>query len=128
MTLHLRRLFGCELRYIEYVSAAFAVVWGGWLSLPVIDFGRPAYLVMAAIAPQWVWGSLFVITGGLLWWALATDRRWWRKLALTMLFVLWLAVGVCLGLSNLSSTAFTTYFYIAAIHGFAQMRLGRVDR
>lgn len=101
------------------------MLWGALLIYPdLIDYGRDTYRIMAAFAPAWGWGLALSFGALLLLWSLFTFRHQWRMRSLTILFLLWLTVGVCLGLPNPHLTGFSTYFFVAAIAGIAHARAG----
>lgn len=123
----MHRLFIKEVRIVEIVSAIFAMLWGTWFVVGMVDYARPAFAVMASLAPYWLWGGTIALCGATHAFALFTERRWLRRRCLRALFVCWLAVGLALGLPNIYSSGFFTYFYIAIIHAIFYIRLVRRD-
>lgn len=121
------RWFVAEVRIIEWVSAIFAFLWGIWFCVGMVDYDRPAYALMATIAPYWVWGGIVASYGLALAICLYMEYRKVRKRVLRSLFLIWLGVGLCLGLPNPYSSGFFTYFYVATIHGIAYIRLVNRD-
>lgn len=123
----LRRWFGSEARVFEWICAAYNIGWGLWLCNPAIDFGRPSYLVLAAVAPQWVWGSIIAALGIMQAIAIGRENRNWRRnVALTQSGV-WLVVALALGLYNVYSTALMSYFWIATLHIAIWIRLAAIQ-
>lgn len=118
----------CDCRAYEYALAIYSMAWGAQLAWPgFVDFTRSAYRVMAAFAPSWAWGALVALAGTLLMWSLYTRRQWWRKRSLSALFILWLAVALCLGIPNWRGTGLLTYFFVAAVVAVAHTRVGHVQ-
>lgn len=123
----LRRLFGPEPKIVEYLLGWMAITWGLWLCNPRIDFSRNAYQVLAVLAPQMVWGLMIAALGAFMLYAIYSGKRRCRKYALFSLFVIWSIIAFGLGLANIYSTALTTYFWIAAIHGALWLRMAGME-
>lgn len=117
-------LFGCELRYVEYLLGSLAISWGGWLLMPWNAFpSTPTFATMHAIAPEEVWGSGLVLGGGFLIFGLLRMSYRMRRQALICLFLMWLAVWLALLLGNWRSTATAVYFHAAVFCAMAYLRL-----
>ena len=111
MIRHVERLFGCELRYAEYILSLQAVLWGLWVGFP---WSRPAEIVLGGVA---------VVFGGALFSALRGERRQLRRWCCFALFVMWLLVAIEMLRSRPGSSDFPAYFGYSALCLFAYLRL-----
>jgi len=111
MIRHVERLFGCELRYAEYILSGQAVLWGLWVGFP---WSRPAEIVF---------GGAAVAFGGTLFAALRGERRQLRRWCCFALFVMWLLVAIEMLRSRPGSSDFPAYFGYSALCLFAYLRL-----
>lgn len=107
MIRHIERLFGCELRYAEYILAAQAALWGVWI-LPASRIGL---------------GGLMIAVGGLLWVALRNEWRPLRRRMCFSLFVLWLLVAIASLIADPRSSTFPLHIGYAGLCLFAYLRL-----
>jgi hypothetical protein len=125
MIRQIEKLFGCELHYAEYILAGVAVLWGVWLLNPWgVSFGTTkTFQIMAAMAPEEVWGGALALTGLTLIYGLRRDLRWLRRRACFYLFVLWLLVAVATLIANPLSSAFPSYLGYSCLCLFAYLRL-----
>jgi len=103
------------------------MTWGLWLCNPRIDFTLEAYAVLAMMAPQHAWGGTIAALGLVQMIALYRENRKWRKYVLCAQLTIWLLVAFGLGIRNFYSTALTTYFWIAILHGVFWLRLAGSD-
>lgn len=53
----------CQCRAEEYHCAGMSILWGAWLLLPMRTFLIPSYALFAKLAPEWLWGAIFLTWG-----------------------------------------------------------------
>lgn len=111
MIRHVERLFGCELRYAEYILSGQAVLWGLWVGFPW------------RWAAEIVFGGVVAVLGGMLFMALRNECRPLRRWCCFSLFVMWLLVAIATLFARPGSSDFPAYFGYSALCLFAYLRL-----
>jgi hypothetical protein len=125
----LDRLFGCQLRYIEYLLASISAWWGIWLLMPWQSFAStPTFAFAHRVAPEWAWGTVVTTGGMLLFTGLLMVSRPIRRAALMLLSLTWLSVWVALTVGNWQSTATIIYVHMAVMCAFAYLRLSYANQ
>lgn len=80
-------------RLTEWLFASMMVGWGAYLILPIDTFAGPQYALLAAIAPENVWGAFSLAIGMIRLTALWVNGSWKRtpafRLAGSMFGVSW---------------------------------------
>ncbi len=56
-------IFLSELHGLRFILGLSEFIWAFTLALPGDTFDRPAYAVMAAFMPEWIWAWLFIFMG-----------------------------------------------------------------
>lgn len=59
--------FRSDLHGVRMLLAMSELIWAVTLFWPGDTFGRPTYSVMAAVAPEWLWGLIFLATAVVQW-------------------------------------------------------------
>lgn len=117
-----------DFRLVEMFSALSATWWGTWLLLPTIT-GVPnsftansGWRIMAALAPDYVWGILSLVLGlaGLHCLVFNSKVRKWMS---SVMFLFWLLLTVSLLLNNAASTGVPVYGMRALACALVYLRL-----
>lgn len=112
--------------FLELFSGALGFLWGLWLLIPTWDTFNttPSFAAMAALAPEWLWGSV-IMGGGLLQvamtiWGSLRLRSWATLGAL----LTWGFIATMLAISNFRATGGVVYFSICFSQVWAYLRIG----
>jgi len=101
-------------RPLEWFFASFKISWGGWMLLPLHTFEvSPNLNRYVAILPEWVYGAIWVILGGLQFRAYFQQNntaRW--RLSLIGAFV-WICYGTLLWWGDHRSPALAVFGVMA---------------
>lgn len=104
----------------ELIAASFALWWGLWVWSPgwAVFGTSPSYAVMAAVAPDVIWGGALMAAGLALGWLSLSFRTHGKQLVLLFLMAYFVFVAVVFGVANLGSTAPATYFHVAVTYAW----------
>lgn len=70
-----------------------ALMWGIWIVLPFPTFGVETFDILAAMAPEALWGWSMILIGTLGIYALLRHDFYWRTRAMFLVFIAWAIVG-----------------------------------
>lgn len=115
---HLRELVCANSRPLEFILAIQAILYGGWLLLPIDTFNvSPTFSIMKGIAPEYVWGVVIFGVGVIQFFGLFTENILARRVLGFMDLFLWLMVDLALWLASTSSLApiFISTSVVAAV-------------
>lgn len=115
-----------DFEFAEVISGLIALGWAVILLMPWHTFtSARSFDVMAAIAPEWVWGLLFGWVGITQVGALLLDHhrpRLWSSLGASMA---WVFVACVLGYANPYGLALVVYIPLSAGAAWSYWRLMR---
>lgn len=116
---------GADSELFEVGQALIAVTWGAWLFLPMHTFESfAAFTVFARLAPEELWGFLYIgfgVTHLVRLWS-GASRRWFLLLGVFC----WLLLALLYWLGNPSSPGIPTYGTLALLDGFLFLRAHRL--
>lgn len=121
MTVHVSFRETFPLRVPEWIAAAMMADWGRkLLAFPEIFDHSPAFHSMSLILPQWAWGSVAAVLGGLGLIALAINGLWratpfFRLAASFGRMFLWLQIQFGLLAGGMPTTGTSIYIGLAAL-------------
>ena len=109
---------------IEIILAFHSTTLGLYLLLPFDTFGSsPSFAIMAAIAPEWAWGSVILACGLGLLAAMWIGSVHWRLRILILLAHLWLIIAVAVAVANYRSSGVISYVFFCIIYIATYLRL-----
>lgn len=110
---------------IDLFCTVAALLWGAWLCLPLDTFrSNTSYAAMAAIAPEWAWGSTLVTVALLHVVGIFGELRGVRRTTSTALALLWQTIAVSFALANPRGT-YILYPLLAAASLWVAVRVER---
>lgn len=122
--LHIIRDYDHE--YTEFSLAIFKFIFGVWFLLPFDTFSDTnTYRLMGQIAPEEVWGILFLVIGVIQMWGLVDGRHYIIRSWVSLIGVnLWLALSILSLYGNPSSPGFgvTLVFSLSNIVIYLRLR------
>lgn len=100
--------------FAALLAAAKTTMFGLWIILPWSAFAfRPTYAFMAAIMPELVWGSIFLIIGTARIFAICTNNYRLVKISTFFSFLVWVVVAICFTVAGWQAPAFIIGWYLA---------------
>jgi hypothetical protein len=112
----------------EIILAFHSTMLGAYLLLPFDTFGSsPTFSVMAAMAPEWVWGSVILACGLGLLAAMWAGSVQWRLRILFPFAHLWLVVAVAIAFANWKSAGVISYIFFGIIYIATYLRLAAMN-
>lgn len=107
------------------IMGVFTLIWGFWVANPFWDVftTAPLFHVMAAIAPEWVWGVAAIIVGAVMIWGVI--RMSYRSLKTGALsgFYFWVLSSVAFFMGDWQNTGGITLAMIALYCGYIAVNL-----
>jgi hypothetical protein len=131
---------------LEMTGAGVGVLWGALLLVanPTFFLSAPTYHALAALAPEWVWGAVFLsasaLQGGTLLWGVILPapplviRNWLaRRRAVALLGLLWGYIACAFILTFLfvpsaQAPATALYLSVALWHFWVWRRVGKLGQ
>jgi hypothetical protein len=103
------------------VSSSFTTIWGIWFLIPWATFdSSKTFDLMQSIAHEWVWGLAFLLAGLFKLYevirVIQTKRARLREaISNFIIFYLWSAVAISIGVADWRSTGTLTYGFFALL-------------
>lgn len=88
---------GQKIITVPNFSAVFAIIWGAFAANPRYDLfatNPTIFGPMSQLAPEWLWGALYVACGCVALWLGYTGRRGYEALTLAIGFILFATLYV----------------------------------
>lgn len=118
------RIWRLLIESMEIILALHSIALGAYLLLPFNTFGSSrSFVIMAAIAPEWVWGGLIFALGTVLFVAVLVGSVQWRLRILILLAHIWLVIALALIVANYESVAVISYVFFSIIYIATYLRL-----
>jgi hypothetical protein len=112
-------------RQLEFVPAVFLILWGVWVMNPFWDtfVVSGSYALMAKLAPEWLWGAVFLFIGIVQMFALFTPRLKLRLYTSFSSILILSTLAIFSGVGNYRSTGMIGAISIAVCEWFAYTEL-----
>ena|SRR3990167_8718359 len=115
----MKKLLLLDTTLVELFMGVVAILWGVWVALPFdIFYTSPVYYAMTKMAPEIVWGLMFVFFGGVLLIAVIINMPAIKRFRLYQgMSAIWIFLASAFVLGNWRSTATPIYnvFAITAV-------------
>lgn len=113
-----------DFEFTELFNGAIAFSWGLWLIAPWSTFeSSPAFIEMQKLAPEWIWGIIVSLFGGIQLTSLILN--WWqcRRKSTLIMFISWVYISYLFITSNILSTTTIIYPFLAFSQVWAYLRM-----
>lgn len=114
-----------DIELVELLSGLGLLLWGLWLANPwtSVFAGTRAYALMSDVAPEWVWGSVYVLVGAAQYGTLLTGHIRLRQSGCMAALAAWAVITYIVGRGNPTSTGIVIYGLLALSNVLLLMRL-----
>lgn len=115
---------------VEFALALLAIAYGAWLLLPmdVFEMDTPVYAQMAKLAPEYVWGNLFLALGVIQMAAWLLGRHLARRILSLVGFFFWILLAFMFLFGDVRSTGVPTYCTVAFLSALCFLHNGGTRR
>ena len=113
-----------DVELVEIVTGGIGASWGLWLLMPWTTFGSsPSFRAMASTAPEWLWGIVILIAGGLQLAGLGRDHFKMRRAGALAMAAVWVFVSTMIGIASPTSTGVIVYPWLAMASFWSYWRI-----
>jgi hypothetical protein len=107
----------------EFMLGVMTVSWGGMLLLPSDTFSvSQGYSLLATVAPEYVFGLVFLLAGLLYLHALIIANHIWQRRTAIVLLFLWSLVALAFAIAAPASAAWPLFVGLATLFGWSAAR------
>jgi hypothetical protein len=114
-----------DIELVEFLSACGLFLWGAWLANPFTHVfeGTRAYALMSDLAPEWVWGSAYMLVGLGQYITLISGSLWWRQSGSMAALAAWSVITYMVTLGNPGGTDTVIYGLLALANVLLVLRI-----
>jgi hypothetical protein len=111
-------------RGFAFLVGLASFMWGVWVLNPTVDsLFNPMFVPLLTLAPEWFWGSLFLVVGATKIIAVFMRSEFWIRISTFMGCLLWFTFATFFLLANWKVTGVPTYYIVSAMNAWIYLQV-----